>query len=102
MSNTVEGTKAVKLEDQKVVTNIGEIVKIILFVLAGAGAWWNLKSDVKDYAATNNLNNKVAELRMNAIELRLTQIEAWQAEQDKRRELEIQERLKSRHENNSK
>lgn len=87
------------LETQKVKTNIGEIIKIVALTIAGVSAWYNIKTDIRDYAGKQELNQKVTEIRISTIELRLTQIETEQKELKKQREAEIQKQLDRKNEN---
>lgn len=87
------------IENQKVRTNIGEIIKIVSLTIAGVSAWYNIKTDIREYAGKQELNQKVTEIRISTIELRLTQIENDQKELKKQREAEIQKQLDRKNEN---
>ena len=88
------------IEEQKIHTNVRELSKIILAVIAGAGAWWNIKMDIKDYSAKNETNQKINEIRISTIELRLTQIENELKEAKKQREAELQKELEKKERQN--
>lgn len=86
------------IEDHSISTNVREIVKIIMLTLAGAGAWYNLKTDIREYASENKLDKKLMEVRITGVELRLTQIENELKEQKKQDEAELKKQLEQKNE----
>lgn len=78
------------IEDTPLKTNVRELIKFSGFVITAAAFVWSIKMDIKDLSAESQTDKKVTEIRLQTIELRLTQLEQEQKEFKQQREAELQ------------